>query len=201
MLGLYEILPLEFIQYPVVYHSISFILTGFLFLAFIAIGYQLWLFHLQIFCTNKTTKERSNRKKQSRVESIADGKSTTTSLQAEKVVENIGKRREATGCARWCKNFAGFCAASFEADCCMKDDQVGYQEKITKELYLNMKERHAFEDDWGMVIHNVNSEIENENQNEQKDAAPKVRKARHNTLNDKYEIESSRLKKAVSMRN
>jgi len=42
----------------------------------------------------------------------------------------------------------------------MKDDKIGYQERIIKELYLNAKERHGMEDDWGIVVEKLNSEIE-----------------------------------------
>ena len=159
-LELYEILPIEFITHPAVVHSVCIMLTLIIFMALIAIGQQLWLLHLMIFLSNKTTKERLGKKRNSRIDSGADTFSTTTSLLAEKVVDQIGRRQEATGWASCCKNFSNFFSATIKADCCMKDDNVGYQEQIIKELYLNAKERHGMEDDWGLVVKKLNSELE-----------------------------------------
>ena len=74
------------------------------------------------FFTNRTTNERFGRgkRKKVRIESESDitgAMSTTTSLLAEKVVENIGKPKESTGCGKCCKNFGLFCTESCAADC------------------------------------------------------------------------------------
>ena len=39
-----------------------------------------------------------------------------------------------------------------EADCCIKDNKIGYQEDIIQELYDIVKERHGYEEDWGLVL-------------------------------------------------
>ena len=117
------------------------------------VGFLLWLRQMSTFFTNKTTTERFGRKRPTRVDStMYDNQSSTTSLMAEKVVEKIGKRREATGLFRWCKNFKLFCGATMEADCCIKDNKIGYQEDIIQELYDIVKERHGYEEDWGLVL-------------------------------------------------
>ena len=61
-----------------------------------------------------------------RVESETDTYSTTTSLLAERIVENIGKRKQESGCGKTCKNFFNFYCQTLQADCCMKDERVGY---------------------------------------------------------------------------
>jgi len=38
----------------------------------------------------------------------------------------------------------------------MSRDEVGFQEKIIKELYENQRERHGYEEDWGLVIMEMN---------------------------------------------
>lgn len=123
----------------------------------------LWFRQTVTFFTNKTTTERFGRKRVTRAESEAtDAASTTTSVLAEQVVEQIGGRKELTGRARCCRNFALFCRAGCAADCCTKADQIGHQEQIIKELYQNAKERHGYEDDWGLVVTRLNEEISSE---------------------------------------
>ena len=184
-----SLLPLPLLLHPGFMHTVGILFMLVIFVALWTIGYQLWFLHLLIFLTNKTTKERSTKKRVARTESASDNFSTTTSLLAEKIVENIGKRREATGWARLCKNFASFYASSIQADCCIRDDKIGYQDRIVKELYLNAKERHGYEDDWGMVVQRLNSELEtNEtagNDNSEKPRGPF--KARANTLKGMFE--------------
>lgn len=48
---------------------------------------------------------------------------------------------------------------SCAADCCIKADKIGYQEEIIKELYQNAKERHGYEEDWGLIVMKLNSDL------------------------------------------
>lgn len=91
----------------------------------------LWFVHVKNSFTNRTTNERFGRgkKKKSRVESESDlsgAISTTTSLLAERLVENIGGPKEVGGSFRCCKNFKLFCLESCVADCKAGSDDVGY---------------------------------------------------------------------------
>ena len=119
---------------------------------FYAITILLWLRQLTTFLTNKTTVERFGRKKQSRSNSVADNQSTTTSVQAERIINSIGTRKQFTGPFRCCKNLGAFLLNTFEADCCTDDRNVGFQEDIIQQLYELIKYNHGYEDDWGMVI-------------------------------------------------
>ena len=77
----------------------------------------------------------------------------------------------------------------------MKDDKIGYQEQIIKELYLNAKERHGMEDDWGLVVKKLNSEIasegpstsSNSSSNSNDKSQLRAKKARADTLREKFE--------------
>ena len=95
-----------------------------------AIGILLWCKQLTNFLTNKTTVERYGRKKASRLNSVADNQSTTTSLEAERVIDSIGRRKEVYGACLCCKNLSNFFCSTIQADCCTSDDQIGYQEDI-----------------------------------------------------------------------
>lgn len=104
---LYVVLPVWIVMHPFSVHVTSLVLLIFMFLALLAIGLQLWLLHVMIFLTNKTTKERSGRAKSKRIDSISNGESfsATTSLLAERIVDQIGKRKPATGFGSPCTNF------------------------------------------------------------------------------------------------
>ena len=72
----------------------------------------LWYVHIKNILTNATTSERfgkrGKKKKMGHVDSeitgTEDGISTTTSLLAERLVENIGKRPEVTGSCGFFQN-------------------------------------------------------------------------------------------------
>ena len=86
---LYQLLPTFILLYPAIAHITSLLLVTFMFLALLAIGFQLWLLHIMIYFTNKTTKERSGRPKSRRVDSTVNpgSFSATTSMLAEMIVE------------------------------------------------------------------------------------------------------------------
>ena len=150
----------------------------------------LWCVHIKNSFTNRTTNERfgKGKKKKMRVESESDlsgAISTTTSLLAEKLVENIGGPKEPAGSFKCCKNLNMFCLESCVADCKRSGEDVGYQEKIIKELYENQRERHGYEEDWGLVVTNLNNEItEESHQNSEEPFLP--RKIRARTLAERF---------------
>lgn len=122
----------------------------------------LWCVHVRNISTNATTSERFGRKGKRKKPGIvssemtgdpSDAMSTTTSLLAERLVEEIGKRPEATGSCTLYKNCMSFCKQS------MDRQEVGYQEKIVQELLENQRTRHGFEEDWGLVVTQMNQEI------------------------------------------
>lgn len=57
---------------------------------------------------------------------MSDTQSITTSLLAERVVEQIGRRKEPTGSVKILKNLKMFCGDSLTADCCQKNTAVGF---------------------------------------------------------------------------
>lgn len=76
--------------------------------------------------TNKTTSERFGRKKANRIEDEdVEGESTTTSLLAEKAIQNIGIREEYYGCGATVRYFTDFCGGSCTAEC---SQTLGYQD-------------------------------------------------------------------------
>lgn len=104
----------------------------------------LWYVQTKNFCTNRTTNERFGRNKRKKVRDRAeseselnDNMSSTTSLLAEKVVEQIGGPKQVTGVGSCFKNISIFCTDSCVADCRPNSGTVGFQEKIIKELYQN----------------------------------------------------------------
>lgn len=122
-----RILPDDVILNKYVMFSLNGLFLIFTFMLIYGVGILLWIRQMTTFFTNKTTTERFGRKRPSRVESAQTNNiSDTTSLLAEKAVDNIGRRREARGCLRWCKNFGSFCCATLEADCCTSDNKIGY---------------------------------------------------------------------------
>ena len=59
---------------------------------------------------------------------VNDNMSTTTSLLAERVVEDIGGPKRITGFGKCFKNCGVFCIDSCAADCSNGSIKVGYQE-------------------------------------------------------------------------
>lgn len=176
--------PKEVILKPWVFHVASLMILlplGVMFMLPILI---LWYVHVKNFLTNATTSERFGRKgkrKAGQVESeltadMEDGMSTTTSLLAERLVEQIGKRPEVTGSCPTFKNCWKFCGES------MSSKEVGYQERIVQDLLENQRQRHGFEEDWGLVVTQMNQEISIEeyqdNQFENRPFLPKKIRAR-----------------------
>lgn len=74
-------------------------------------------------------------------------------------MERVGGRKLVTGPCKGCKNCSIFCKESFIADCCLSKREIGYQEQMIRELYQNEKERHGYEEDWGLVIQKMNKEF------------------------------------------
>lgn len=117
--------------------------------------------HLKNSCTNRTTNERFGRKRRRRTREVDPNNavSTTTSFLAEKIIDDIGGPQEVNGALRCFKNFGFFCQDSCVAECSRAKDTIGYQEQIFRELYENQRQRHGFEEDWGLVIEEMNKEI------------------------------------------
>ena len=159
----YETMLNPFIMY--IFNGAFFI---FMLVVLYGVGWLIWYRQMVTFFTNKTITERYGRKRQSRLDQVGDNASTTTSLLAERAVENIGARKEVYGWSRCCQNFSNFISSTVNADCCLDDSQVGYQEQIIQELYEIAKDRHGYEDDWGLVVQKINSELnvsDNSNKN------------------------------------
>lgn len=177
--------------------NISIIL---LFVPYIYFVGFIWYRQTITLFTNKTTAERFGRKKANRLdEEEDDGESATTSLLAEKAIQSIGIRVEREGACASFKYLADFCGGSCAADCCGSGSgapQLGFQEQIIDELYKNQKERHGYEEDWGLVVLKMNTEIkEEEETSSEVSQSPKKRpkKARAYTLQKKYEKQGSTL--------
>ena len=109
--------------------------------------------HLKNALSNATTSERFGRKIKKTKRSVSEATeessaalSTTTSMLAERLVEDIGGRPDLDGSCMAFKNCKQFCEES------MSKEDVGFQEKIVKELFENQRERHGYEEDWGLVV-------------------------------------------------
>lgn len=167
--------------------------------------------------TNKTTAEKFGKKKANRLadEDAEDGQSQTTSLLAEKAISSIGARKEYHGHFTGFKYLIDFCAPSVAEDfgCCLQnykarteDDisisrgQLGFQDQIIDELYKNQKERHGYEEDWGIVVldhgKDIPEDIDSNNASEKSkitNTSAGTRKARAYTLQMKYEAQKIQL--------
>ena len=104
-------------------------------------------------CAGMTTSERFGRKIRKTKRTVSEATddssaamSTTTSMLAERLVEDIGGRPDVGGSCLAFKNCRQFCNES------MSKEDVGFQEQIVKELFANQKERHGYEEDWGLVV-------------------------------------------------
>lgn len=161
------ILPIFLLKNPISYH-ISHLVLILLFLPYVYFIGFIWYRQINTLFTNKTTAEKFGKKKNNRVaDDDEDDASQTTSLLAERAIQSIGARPEHFGRLSCCKYLVDFCAPSCAEDfgCCLRRNkvragesgrqqrgQLGFQDQIIEELYKNQKERHGYEEDWGIVV-------------------------------------------------
>ena len=86
--------------------------------------------------------------------------SVTTSYLAEEALFSVAGRKILSGRCLSCRNCSLFCRDGWRATCCTKRSDIGAQEEMIRELYLNIKERRGIEENWGLVIQKLNEETE-----------------------------------------
>ena len=82
--------------------------------------------------------------------------SVTTSMLADRIVERIGAAQDLTGSALCCRNSCLFITEGCKSQCGSGKRNLGFQEQIYKELFKNQRNRHGDEEDWGLVVADLN---------------------------------------------
>lgn len=105
------------------------------------------------FCMNKSTNERfSYRASRARTASVSTERSdsiassaaqtTTTSMMAEQLVEDLGRAKQHDGFCSTARNCGQFCSDSFKVELLRESKYVGYQTQIYELLRENDQQRH-----------------------------------------------------------
>ena len=115
-----EIIPYNFLEHAVVFHIFNWLVMLPIMVLFIPPIFILWLVHVKNCFSNRTTNERFGRSRKRRhLMKNEDGEavSHTTSILADKLVDEIGGPKQVEGKLQCFKNLNTFCLDSCIADC------------------------------------------------------------------------------------